>query len=33
MDFTLSEEHIGVQKMVRDFCQKEIRPIIKEADR
>jgi alkylation response protein AidB-like acyl-CoA dehydrogenase len=33
MDFTLSEEHVQVQKMVRDFCQKEVAPIIKEADR
>ena len=33
MDFTLSEEHLLAQKMVRDFCQKEVAPIIKEADR
>ena len=33
MDFTLTEEHLMVQKMVRDFCQKEVAPIIKEADR
>ncbi|MBI4315946.1 MAG: acyl-CoA dehydrogenase family protein, partial [Chloroflexi bacterium] len=33
MDFTLSEEHIQVQKMVRDFTRKEIAPVIKEADR
>lgn len=33
MDFTLSEEQLQVQKMVRDFCQKEIAPIIKQADR
>ncbi|MEK7328675.1 MAG: acyl-CoA dehydrogenase family protein [Chloroflexota bacterium] len=33
MDFTLAEEHLQVQKMVRDFAQKEIKPVIKEADR
>jgi alkylation response protein AidB-like acyl-CoA dehydrogenase len=33
MDFTLSEEHQMVRKMVRDFAQKEIAPRIKEADR
>jgi glutaryl-CoA dehydrogenase (non-decarboxylating) len=33
MDFTLTEEHLMVQKMVRDFCQKEVAPVIKEADR
>ncbi len=33
MDFTLSEEHVQVQKMVRDFTHKEIAPVIKEADR
>jgi glutaryl-CoA dehydrogenase (non-decarboxylating) len=33
MDFSLSEEHLMVQKMVRDFCEKEVAPIIKEADR
>ncbi len=33
MDFTLTEEHAMAQKMVRDFCQKEVAPIIKEADR
>jgi alkylation response protein AidB-like acyl-CoA dehydrogenase len=33
MDFILSEEHRQAQKMVRDFCQKEVAPIIKEADR
>jgi alkylation response protein AidB-like acyl-CoA dehydrogenase len=33
MDFTLSEEHTQVQKMVRDFTHKEIAPVIKEADR
>ena len=33
MDFTLSEEHLMVQKMVRDYCEKEVAPIIKEADR
>lgn len=33
MDFGLSEEHRMVQKMVRDFAQKEVAPGIKEADR
>lgn len=33
MDFTLTEEQLQVQKMVRDFTQKEIAPTIKEADR
>ncbi len=32
MDFKLSEEHLMVQKMVRDFAQKEIAPLIKECD-
>jgi len=33
MDFSLSQEHVMAQKMVRDFAQKEIGPIIKEHDR
>ncbi len=33
MDFALSEEHLMVQKMVRDFAQKEVAPVIKEFDR
>jgi len=33
MDFSLSEEHRMVQKMVGDFAQKEVAPIIKEYDR
>jgi len=33
MDFQLSEEHRMVQKMVRDFSQKEVVPVIKEWDR
>jgi glutaryl-CoA dehydrogenase (non-decarboxylating) len=33
MDFTLSEEHRMVQKMVKDFARKEVAPIIKESDR
>jgi glutaryl-CoA dehydrogenase (non-decarboxylating) len=33
MDFTLTEEQRMVQKMVRDFTQQEIAPIIKEYDR
>jgi alkylation response protein AidB-like acyl-CoA dehydrogenase len=33
VDFTLTEEHLQAQKMVRDFCEKEVAPVIKEADR
>ncbi|MBI3738895.1 MAG: acyl-CoA dehydrogenase family protein, partial [Chloroflexi bacterium] len=33
MDFSLSSEHHMAQKMVRDFAQKEIGPVIKEYDR
>lgn len=33
MDFSLTEEHLRVQKMVRDFGAKEIYPTIKEWDR
>jgi glutaryl-CoA dehydrogenase (non-decarboxylating) len=33
MDFSLSQEHSMVQKMVRDFAQKEVAPVIKEYDR
>ncbi len=33
MDFSLSAEHILIQKTVRDFARKEIAPIIKEYDR
>ncbi len=33
MDFSLSEEHEMVSKMVREFGQKEVYPGIKEADR
>jgi glutaryl-CoA dehydrogenase (non-decarboxylating) len=33
MDFTLNEEHIQAQKMVRDFTEKEVLPTIAEWDR
>lgn len=33
MDFTLMDEHRMVVKMVRDFAQKEVAPVIKEYDR
>jgi len=33
MDFTLTEEHLMAQKMVREFCDKEVAPVIKDADR
>jgi glutaryl-CoA dehydrogenase (non-decarboxylating) len=32
-DFSLSPEHQMVQKMVREFAQKEVAPVIKECDR
>ena len=33
MDFALSEEHRMVQRLVHDFAQQEIAPVIKEYDR
>src|SRR5215470_16716540 len=33
MDFSLSPEHVKLQKTVRDFARKEIAPVIKEYDR
>lgn len=33
MDFSLSDEHLRAQQMVRTFAQREVAPIIKEADR
>ena len=33
MDFRLSEEHLMVEQMVRDFAAKEVRPSIQEQDR
>jgi glutaryl-CoA dehydrogenase (non-decarboxylating) len=33
MDFSLTAEQVMVQKMVRDFAQKEVQPIIKKWDR
>ena len=33
MDFNLTDEHLQAQKMVRDYCRKEVAPVIKEADR
>jgi len=33
MDFSLSEEHLMAQDMVRDFAQREIYPTLKEWDR
>ncbi len=33
MDFALNEEHQMVQKMVRDFAEREIAPNVKENDR
>lgn len=33
MDFALTEEHRMVQRMVREFAQREVAPIIKEYDR
>lgn len=33
MDFMLTEEHLQAQKMVREFCHKEVMPVIGEWDR
>ncbi|HSQ25573.1 MAG TPA: acyl-CoA dehydrogenase family protein [Anaerolineales bacterium] len=33
MDFSLTDEHLMVQKMVRDFAEREVAPVIKESDR
>jgi alkylation response protein AidB-like acyl-CoA dehydrogenase len=33
MDFSLSEEHLKAQQMVRDFAMKEVYPVIKDWDR
>lgn len=33
MDFSLAEEHKMVTRMVRDFAEKEVAPVIKEYDR
>src|SRR6266478_2584213 len=33
MDFTLTPEHTQAQALTREFCKKEVAPIIKEADR
>jgi alkylation response protein AidB-like acyl-CoA dehydrogenase len=33
MDFQLNEEHLAVQKMVRDYVNKEVAPTIKDWDR
>jgi glutaryl-CoA dehydrogenase (non-decarboxylating) len=32
IDFELSEEHLALQKTVREFCQNEVAPYIKEWD-
>ncbi|MGD1996438.1 MAG: acyl-CoA dehydrogenase family protein [Anaerolineae bacterium] len=33
MDFSLTEEHRMIARMVRDFAEKEVAPVIKEYDR
>jgi alkylation response protein AidB-like acyl-CoA dehydrogenase len=33
MDFALSQEHEMIRDMVRDFAEREVRPVIKEHDR
>jgi alkylation response protein AidB-like acyl-CoA dehydrogenase len=33
MDLSLSQEHLLVQKMARDFARKEVAPVIKDHDR
>ena len=32
MDFQLSEEHQNIRKAVRDFAEREIKPIARELD-
>lgn len=33
MDFELTDEHCMVQKMVREFVQKEVKPVRKDSNR
>ena len=33
VDFTLSEEQLAVQRMARDFAEKEVKPIVSKLDR
>src|SRR3989304_7746958 len=33
IDFSLTEEHLAVQSLVKDFCAKEVLPNIRERDR
>jgi len=33
VDFTLTEEQLALQKLARDFADKEIKPIAMERDR
>ena len=33
MDFTFSPEHIALRRMIREFCEEELRPRAKEVDR
>jgi len=33
MDFTFSPEHVALRRMIREFCEEELRPRAKEVDR
>jgi alkylation response protein AidB-like acyl-CoA dehydrogenase len=33
MDFTFSPEHVALRRMLREFCEQELRPRAKEVDR
>src|SRR3954452_3300325 len=33
MDFDLSDDHVAIQRLVRDFAVKEVRPVAEELDR
>jgi alkylation response protein AidB-like acyl-CoA dehydrogenase len=33
MDFTLAPQHVALRRMLRDFCEQEMRPRAKEVDR
>src|SRR4051812_50169525 len=33
MDFDLSDDHVAIQRLVRDFAVKEVAPVAEELDR
>src|SRR4051794_41958732 len=33
MDFDLSDDHVAIQRLVRDFAAGEVRPVAEELDR